>query len=125
MTEQPQMERHRKQAMLALGKANAVRARQKELRQLCKKGKIDAIQLVRGEYPKWEPMIGKWRLEMLLPLVPGLGTVTMQEVFEVGRFSPTQLVLSLSDSRRRELARLCEQGRRISGHDPARRKKRR
>lgn len=107
------LERQAKRRLAALKKANEVRAQMLRLREGAKRGEIDAIAVIRGDVEEWEPLIEKWTLEKLLRLVPGLGPVTAQEVFEVGRFSPTMRVRALNPDRRKELARLCAQGERV------------
>lgn len=111
------MERQRAAKLAALKKANAVRARKKELRERLKRGDLDPIKLLRGGYPKWESVIAEWRVEYLVKIIPGIGVVTAQEVYEVMRLSPSTRVQALIPERREQLAKLCDQGRRITGND--------
>lgn len=92
-----------------LQKAIEVRQRRAELKRLVKDGEIDAITLIRGD-TEHEELIAGWRLEQLVPIVPGIGTVTANEIYAVGPFSPAQKVRSLNRSRRERLAQLCQEG---------------
>jgi hypothetical protein len=105
--------RRKRQLALARQKSIARRQRRSKLRFACKSGEVDPIALLRGELEEWEDDIAGWRLEQLVMIVPGIGSATAQEVYEVGKFSPRQLVSSLSSARRAELARLCHQGQRL------------
>lgn len=107
------LNRRDRQLALARKKAIARRQRRAQLRAACKEKKIDAIALVRGDLEEWEDDIAGWRLEQLLRIIPGIGSATAQEIYEVGKFSPRHLVSALAPARRAELARLCHQGQRL------------
>jgi len=109
-----QLRQRQDQLTYARNRSIATRKRRAELKRLVKPdGPMDAIRLVGGQYPDWEEDIATWRLEQLLKAVPYIGDATRTEIYTVGKFSPRQQVSALSPTRRRELARLCEQGQRI------------
>lgn len=104
----------RRDRQLAAARAKAIARRQRRawIRAACKDGRIDPIKLVAGKYEEHEDDLAGWKLEQLLRIVPGIGSATSAEIYEVGPFSPRQLVSSLSPQRRERLAELVEQGRR-------------
>lgn len=80
------------------------RKRRAELKAALKSGDVDPIALLRGDYEEWEPVIARWRLEQLLPAVPGVGSAIMHEIMVAGPFAPTQRMSSLRPQRRHRLA---------------------
>jgi hypothetical protein len=108
-----QLSRRKDQLDYARDRSIAIRKRRAELKRLIKAdGPMDSIRLVAGGYPEWEEDIATWRLEQLLKSIPYIGDATRAEIYAVGKFSPRQTLQALSPTRRRELARLCEQGQR-------------
>lgn len=107
------LKRRRELAIRAGQKGVESRKRRAQLREQLRDGTVDPLKLVRGEDKKWEKVIAPWRLEQLLPHLPGVGSATVQEIYAVGPFVPTQRFRSLSTERRERLAELCAQGMRI------------
>lgn len=99
--------------MRNLAKAHRSRKIRAELKAKLRSGEVEPIQLVRGDDVVWESVIKSWRLEQLLPHIPGIGVNTVQEIYEVGRFLPNMRFSVLSDERRKELAKLCAQGQKL------------
>lgn len=112
MTDDAKLTRKHRQLAAAREKGVARRQRRSQLRKACKSGGVDAIKVVAGKHEEWEDDIAGWRVEQLLRIVPGIGSSTSQEIYEVGKFSPRQLVRSLNPGRREQLAELCRQGQR-------------
>lgn len=108
-----ELSRRREVQLRNLAKATRARKIRADLKAKLRDGEVDPIQLVRGNDVIWEPVIKSWRLEQLLPHIPGIGTPTVQEIYEVGRFTPNMRFEVLSDERRKELAKLCAQGQRV------------
>lgn len=111
-----ELTRRNKQRSAALDKARAVRSEIARFRSAIRSGEIDGFKLVEGRLEEHEERIARWRLETLLKLIPGIGSSTAQEIYEVGPFSPTQLVGSLSPQRRARLAQLVYEGRHSNQH---------
>lgn len=110
------LDRRHESRIANLGRANEVRQQRASLRLLVKRDQIDPVQLIRKQHGKWEKVIERWRLSMVLALIKGIGPVTEAEIYAAGSFSPSQPLSSLSLPRRAQLAKLCEEGRRLSGH---------
>jgi hypothetical protein len=117
-----ELSRHRQVRLRNLQKANDARRVRAELREKLRTGEVEPITLMRGENTLWEPVINSWRLEQLVPYLPGIGSSTVQEIYEVGRFAPTMKFRALSPTRRQELAKLCAQGQMIPHNASARRR---
>jgi formamidopyrimidine-DNA glycosylase len=107
-------EAREKQRLAALAKANEKRQRLKEMRADLRKGVIDAFDLIAGEIPEAEPLIGDWHVDQLLRAVPGIGKVRAHEVMTVFQVSPATKVRALSPERRRNLAQLTREAREIT-----------
>lgn len=107
MADEPRLSHRNRQRQAALEKANAARAERKRIRNMVKSGKLDGIKLIEGHYADHEDTILRWRLDQIVPLIPGIGAVSAQEIWEVGRFSPRMKLSALSPQRRKELAGLC------------------
>jgi hypothetical protein len=110
-----ELDRRRASKLRNLRIANDVRQKRKQLKELVREGKLDPVKLIAGEYDKWEPVIQRWRISALVVIVPGVGPVTATEIYSVGQFSPSQRLSSLNERRRKDLARLCAQGRQLHG----------
>lgn len=106
-----ELSRRKQQRSAALKKATEARREIARFRAAIRSGEIDSIDLIAGQLEDCEPRINRWRLETLLKIIPGIGSSTAQEIYEVGPFSPTQLVSSLSPERRARLAQLVIEGR--------------
>lgn len=111
----PELSRRNKQRMAALRRANEVRADRAKLRESIRKGKVNAIALIRGEHPEHDDTIAPWELRHVLALVPGVGPASEVEIYSVGKFTPTMLLSALSPARREKLADLCREAQ--AGYD--------
>jgi len=109
------LSRRKRQLEDARNTGNKRRKRRKELRELCRQGKVDAIGVLAGDNEEWESDVRDWKIGQLLVTVPYIGPATTQEIYEVGPFSPRQLVSSLPPDRRARLAELAKEGQRIPG----------
>lgn len=116
-----ELSRTREVRLRNLQKAHRSRKIRADLKAKLRNGEVEPIQLVRGDDVVWEPVIKSWRLEQLIPHIPGIGSSTVQEIYEVGRFTPNVRFTVLSDERRKELAKLCAQGQRLPHNSRANR----
>lgn len=99
-------DRRRRQREAALKVAMKRRERRAELRRKVKSGQVDALDLVAGRLDEWEDDVAGWRLDQLLRVVPGCGSVTTHEVIEAFVASPRMKVSGLTFERREQLASL-------------------
>ena len=99
-------ERRERQRLAALEVSHARRARRKELRGKLRTGELDPLAMVAGRLDDYEDDIAGWRLEQLLKVIPGVGSVTLHEILEAFVASPRMKVRGLSYERREQLARL-------------------
>lgn len=99
-------ERKARQRTAALEASKRRRARRKELREQLRQGKLDPLAMVAGRLDAYEDDIAGWRLEQMLRVIPGVGSVTVHEIIEAFVASPRMKVRGLSYERREQLARL-------------------
>jgi len=99
-------ERKQRQREAALEVSRERRARRKELRGKLRSGEADPLAMVAGRIDDYEDDIAGWRLEQMLRVIPGVGSVTMHEILEAFVASPRMKVRGLSYERREQLARI-------------------